>query len=215
MVLDLYLREQGEGHPLRSPSSRSSVEWSRPTRSAMPLRRRRVKATPAPSGSAQRSALGFDWPQWAPVRARASRCSAGWWAARSRTSPPRRFELGVLAPDARAVRAFDSLVGPEARLFEQGVGLQLQLSGAMCNDFGDVAMADATLAKSLVAETKKIDATLGGLYQGRLDLIFGRRSAIQSWAWTRVAAARAAPARRRGTRPRHQTATARRRARRA
>ena len=125
------------------------------------------------------------------------------------------FELRVSAPDARAVRLFDSLVGPEARLFEQGVGLQLQLSGAMCNDFGDVAMADATLAKSLVAETKKIDATLGGLYQGRLDLIFGRRSAIQSWAWTRVAAARAAPARRRGTQPRRQAATARRRARRA
>ena len=81
------------------------------------------------------------------------------------------FELRAAAPDARAVRAFDSLVGPEAaRLFEQGVGLQVgQVGGAQYDDFADLAIADITLAKALVAETKKIDSRLGGLYQGRLD----------------------------------------------
>ena len=64
-----------------------------------------------------------------------------------------------------------SLVGPEAaRLFEQGVGLQVgQVGGTQYDDFGDLAITDVTLAKVLVAETKKIDARLGGLYQGRLD----------------------------------------------
>ena len=60
------------------------------------------------------------------------------------------FELRAFAPDARAVQAFDLLVGPEAaRLFEQAVGLQLksgQLEGAFCKDFGDVAMTYAALA---------------------------------------------------------------------
>jgi len=81
------------------------------------------------------------------------------------------FELRAAAPDARAVRAFDSLVGPEAaRLFEQGAGLQVgQVGGAQYDDFADLAIADITLAKALVAETKKIDSRLGGLYQGRLD----------------------------------------------
>ena len=89
----------------------------------------------------------------------------------SHVSPEMLFELRAAAPDALAVRAFNLLVGPEtAGLFEQAMGLQLagaQLKGALCNDFGDVAMTDATLAKSLVAATKKMvrcaDGTMCGV----------------------------------------------------
>ena len=78
------------------------------------------------------------------------------------------FELRAAASNAIAVQAFESLVGPEAaHSFEQAV--RPQVGRAQYHDFGDVVMADATLAKTLLAKAEKLDAVLGGLYQGRLD----------------------------------------------
>ena len=78
------------------------------------------------------------------------------------------LRVRAAAADADAVVAFDRLVGPEAaRLFQQVV--EPQLSGVQYHGFGDVALADMPLAQALVAEARRIDANLGGLYEGRLD----------------------------------------------
>ena len=82
------------------------------------------------------------------------------------------FELRAHAGEPVALAAFHQVCAPggpgTAELFDQAVSLQ-KSDGSRCRSFHEVFVADRPLALALDQAAQRVQAALGGLYEGKRE----------------------------------------------